>query len=172
MSAITFDAAVAKRMLTQAIQFSGDKAGLSGAEAATEAIRRADCAVCEYLRHGLAKGIAQYLGAVDDKVKAVYTYEPEYATASDGVAPEMHGFTPGMNLVVWVSRKSAALSAVISALGHAVGSEIRSLACPKANALCRTLDVQVVDDGEVLTHAGYGALIDSVYVRPTQIWRR
>jgi len=32
--------------------------------------------------------------------------------------------------------------------------------------------VKMVDDDEVLGRLGYGALINSIYVRPMEIWRR
>jgi len=175
MSALTtlrFDSAIVTNMMEEAIEFCAEKAGLKGKEQAVEALRHGDCSVCEYLRYGLAKGVAEYLGSVDDTVKAVYIYEPEYATSGDGPLPGRPNLSPGISLIAWVRRKSAALSSVVTSVRSALAEEYRQLACPKANALCYELDVTVADDDEVQRRTGYGALISSLYVRPMEIWRR
>lgn len=38
--------------------------------------------------------------------------------------------------------------------------------------LCYELDVKVTDDEEVQKRIGYGALVNSLYVRPIEIWHR
>jgi hypothetical protein len=112
------------------------------------------------------------LGSVDDTVKAIYTYEPEYATSTDEAIPDRPNLSPGINLIAWVSRKSAALSSVVASVSLALAEEHKRLACPKANALCHELDVKVADDGEVERRTGYGALILSLSVPPIEIWHR
>lgn len=172
MSTITFDNAIVTNMMEEAIEFCAEKAGLKSTEQAMETLRNGDCSVCEYLRYALAQGVAEYLGLVDDTIKAVYTYEPEYATGVDEPVPGRPNLSPGISLVAWVSRKSAALSSVVASVSSALAQEYRRLACPKANALCYELDVKVADDDEVQRRTGYGALINSLYVRPMQIWHR
>ena len=172
MSTITFDTAIVTGMIEDAIEFCAEKTGLKGREQIVEALRRGDCSRCEYLRYGLAEGVAEYLGSVDDTIKTIYTYEPEYATSMDGPIPDRPNLSPGISMIVWASRKSAALSSVVTMLGSALAKEFRQLACPQANALCWMLEVQVVDDDEVQGRTGYGALIGSLYVCPTEIWRR
>jgi hypothetical protein len=54
----------------------------------------------------------------------------------------------------------------------ALAEEYRHLGCAKANALCSELDVRVVDEDEVEKRTGYGALINSLYVRPIEVWHR
>jgi hypothetical protein len=135
-------------------------------------MRSGDCSVCEYLRYALAKGVAEYLGSMDDTVKAIYIYEPEYATSMDVAIPSRPNLSPGINLITWVSRKSAALSSVVASVNSALAEECKQLACPKANALCYQLDVEVADDDEVYRQTGYGLLINSLYVRPIEIWQR
>ncbi|HEC33095.1 MAG TPA: hypothetical protein ENI37_00060 [Chloroflexi bacterium] len=172
MPAITFDTAIVKSMMEDAIEFCARKTGLEGRDQVLEALGRGDCSVCEYLRYGLAKGVAEYLGSVDDTVKAIYTYEPEYATSVEGLIPDRPNLTPGINLIAWVSRKSAALSSVVASLNSGLAEECRRLVCPRANALCFMLDVKVADDDEVQRQTGYGALIRSLYVRPLEVWHR
>ena len=172
MSATALDTTVMKRILEEALDFGGQKAGHKGVEETLGALKRGDCSICEYVRYGLAQQVAQYLGSVDRSVKAVYTYEPEYATGVEGSVPNRPSLSPAISMIAWVDHKSAALTSVVSILGSAVSEELQRLGCPKANALCHMLDVRVVDDTEVLGRTGYGALIDSVYVRPTEVWRR
>ena len=172
MSVSTFDAGIVTGIMEDAIEFCAKKTGLNGRDQTVEALRCGDCSVCEYLRYGLAEGVAEYLGSVDDTVKVVYTYEPEYATSMDEPLPGRPNLSPGISMIAWVSRKSAALSSVVTSLGSALVKEFRQLACPKANAMCCMLDVRLVDDKEVQERTGYGVLIGSLYVRPLEIWRR
>ncbi len=167
MSATTFDSAVMTGLLDDAFDYCAKKAGLPDQETVIAAVQRGDCAVCECLRAGLANTIAIYLGSVDTSIKAVYSYDPERAAGVD------EPITPlGINLIAWVSRRSAALSSVVSLVGSALAEAHRDLACPRATALCCALDVQIIDDEQVQSRTGYGALISSLYVRPQQIWQR
>lgn len=75
-------------------------------------------------------------------------------------------------MIAWVTRKSAALSSLISLIGSHLAQGFTQFSCPHANALCSKLDVHIVDDDEVLMRTGYGALLTSFYVRPIEVWRR
>jgi hypothetical protein len=167
MSAFTFDSAIVAQMMDEALKFCAQKSGFSGNEHALEALHKGDCCACEYLRYALAKKVGEYLGFIDDTVKAVYAYEPEYAVGVEG------GITsPGMNLVAHVSRKSAALSSVVAAMGAALAEERKKLGCPNAKAPCFELDVKLADDADIQKRTGYGALIASQWVRPVEVWSR
>ena len=172
MCAIKFDNAIVVSIMEEAIEFCARKTGLKDREQILDTMRSGDCSVCEYLRYALAKGVAEYLGSMDNTVKAIYIYEPEYATSMDMTIPSRPNLSPGINLIVWVSRKSAALSSVVASVSSALAEECKQLACPKANALCYQLDVEVADDDEVYRQTGYGLLINSLYVRPIEIWQR
>jgi len=172
MSAVVFGNDVVANVMDEALEFCAAKAGLQGKEAAREALRAGDCCVCEYLHYGLAQGVAKYLGAVDDTVQAIYTYEPEYATSGDEPIADRSDLAPGLNLIARVTRKNAALSSVVASVSLALAEEHRQLGCPKASALCCELDVKVADDEEVRRRVGYGALVNSLYVRPIEVWHR
>ncbi|MCL6429508.1 MAG: hypothetical protein K6V36_01445 [Anaerolineae bacterium] len=150
-----------------AMAFCAEKTGLPSKEAVAEATRSGDCTVCSRLHDGIARAVSMFLGSVDNEVQAVYAYDPERATAVDD-APVGRG----INLIVRVRRKSAALWSLIGLLISALAQERQRLACPQAHALCWSLDVQVVDEREVRNRIGYGALVDSLYVRPSLIWQR
>jgi hypothetical protein len=172
MLTLRFNNAIVTNMMEEALEFCAEKACLKDKEQARDVLLAGDCCVCEYLRYGLAQKVAEYLGSVDNTVQAIYTYEPEYATSVDGAIPARPNLSPGFNLLARVSRKSAALSSVVASMRSALAEEYRRLGCPKANALCSDLDVRVVDEDEVTKRTGYGALINSLYVRPIEVWHR
>jgi len=135
-------------------------------------IQSGDCRACDHLHYAVAEAMAEYLGSVDETVKAAYVYEPEHATYMDEAIPDGPGFSPAVKMIVWASRKSAALTSVVNLLGTAITKELKQLVCSKSNALCYAVETHIVDDIEVLGRTGYGALIESLFVRPVEIWRR
>jgi hypothetical protein len=159
--------------MENAIQFCAEKMNFNGKEQVLQARKNGDCTACEYLRYGLAKNLAEYLGSMDDRAKAVYIYDDHDAslTWTDG-SSDQSSYVPGIRMIVWVSRKSPALSSIVDTMSASVREESRRLDCPKANGLCHELDVIVVDDQEVERRSGYGALIHSIYLRPIEIWHR
>jgi hypothetical protein len=159
-------------MLQQAVQAAVEKVHMQNAGEVRDALRAADCELCDRVRYELAKAVAEYLGAVDGTVKSVYLYEPEYAADGSEAGIDAGQSSPGIDMIVWVTRKSAALASVINMLNASLAQELQGLACPKSNALCYSLDAQVVDDDQVLRRSGYAALIDSLYVRPIELWHR
>ena len=160
MSAVVFGNDVVANVMDEALEFCAEKAGLKSTEAAREALRTGDCCVCEYL------------GAVDDTVQAIYTYEPEYTTSGDEPITDRPDLSAGLNLIARVTRKNAALSSVVASVSLALADEHKQLGCPKASALCCELDVKMADDEEVQRQIGYGALVNSLYVRPIEVWHR
>lgn len=172
MCAATFDRAMMQQMMDRALDLSARKMRFFSGQEMREAITGGNCKACDYLRHALAEEMAQYLGSLDGSVKAVYTYEPEYATAGDGYAPSSPSTSPAINMIAWVDQKSAALSSVVNILGSALKDEFDLLDCPKANALCRMVDIKIIDDQEVRHRTGYGALVNSTFVRPLEVWHR
>lgn len=171
MPPIAVEAGNVSTMMEGAVESGATRLGKRATEV-LEALRRGDCCACGCVRYELGKRLAEYLGSVDHTVKVVYLYEADYATGVEEPIPDRPNLSPGMNMIVWTDRRSAALSSVVASLNAALGEEVKRFACPKANALCWTLDVQAVDDDQVQTRSGYGALVNSVYVRPLEIWHR
>jgi hypothetical protein len=163
-------ATATKNALDSAILFCADMTNLDGREGVVAARQRGDCVACEYLRYGLAKGLAEYVGSMDEHVRAIYTFdEDEPATRWDDALPNL---TPGIRMLIWVERKSPALDTLVEALKTSAEQASRSLGCRKSNALCHQMDVLVVDDQDVQRRIGYGALTGSLYLSPIEIWRR
>lgn len=172
MSVTTFDKSLVTNMMEEAIRFCTEKMGFKGKERTMKVLHNGDCRACEYMRYALAQRLAEYLGSMDDTIKTIYTYEPEYATSVDVAIPGRPNLTPGFNLIVEVSRKSAALSSLVASVNSALAEVCKQLGCPTATALCYELDVGVANDDDVQRRVGYGALISSLHVRPIEIWHR
>jgi hypothetical protein len=166
--------AVAKAAMDRAIEFCAEKTGLKSRNDVLKARRAGRCEVCGYLRYALGKEVAAYLGAMDDRAKAIYIFPDELDSPGFFVedCPERPNMTPGIRMLVRVSRKSPALSDLIDGLAEAVGDESRRLGCPTGNVMCHHLEALVVDDDEVEKRTGFGVLLDSVYMRPIEIWHR
>ncbi len=172
MGTVTIDATSISNMIENALAFSAQRTGLDDRAQALEAIRGGDCCVCSYVRYGLGKELGEYLGGIDASVTAVYAYEPEHCTGGADLVGAESEWTRGINLVVCVDRRSAALGAILASLEDAVSQAARSLVCPEGNGSCYLLDVKVADKQEVASRRGYGALVSSLYVRPLRVWAR
>ena len=171
MSAMMFENALVTSMVEEAIAFCAEKTGARTREEAVDAISNGDCAACDYLKYSLAKKVGECLGSMDETVKAVYIYEPEYGAGVDNFLDHSLGLKSGINLVAWVERKTAALSSVIASLNEALVEACKRLGT-SGNGLRYLLDVKLADDNEVANRRGYGALVHSIYVRPTEVWSR
>jgi hypothetical protein len=159
-------------MIENAIMFSAGKNGMTDRDQVVQARARGDCTTCDYLRFGLANEVADYLGSMDETIKTIYIYEPEAATAVNGNLQDRPGLVPGINMIIRVSRKTAALKSILTSIVSAVEQEFEQLNCPEANALCNMLDIILVDDQEVEHRTGYGALIGSLFTPPIEIWHK
>lgn len=159
-------------MMEKALMFCAEKSGMSDGDQVVQAHARGDCVTCEYLRFGLANEVASYLGSIDETIKSVYVYEPETATSVNGNIHNKPRLVPGINMIVQVSRKTAALGSLLTSVVSTIEQEIARLNCPDANALCNMIDIIVVDDEEIASRMGYGALIGSLYTPPIKIWHK
>jgi hypothetical protein len=122
-----------------------------------------------YCRHGIACEIAAAIGALDDRVRAVYTLDYD-ATPEDMCFGETARTTSLIHLIVWTRRKTAALDALTTALDRALVEVYGDLV--GASGLATLLDVQVMDDFDVKSRSGYGALLASAHNLPMQVWVR
>ena len=171
MSARMFDDTLVTSMMEEAIAFCAEKTGAKTREEVVAAISNGDCAACDYLKYSLAKKVGECLGSMDETVKAIYIYEPEHGAGAENYVENSLGLKSGINLVAWVERKTAALSSVITSLNEALVEACKHLGT-SGNGLRYLLDVKLTDDDEVAGRRGYGALVHSMYVRPTEVWSR
>ena len=171
MSAMMFENALVTSMVEEAIAFCAEKTGAKTREEVVDAVSNGDCAACDYLKYSLAKKVGECLGSMDETIKAIYIYEPEYGAGVDNHLENSLGLRSGINLVAWVERKTAALSSIVASLNEALVEACKRLGTSE-NGLRYLLDVQLADDNEVAKRRGYGALVQSMYVRPTEVWSR
>ncbi|MBN1314641.1 MAG: hypothetical protein JXA42_04215 [Anaerolineales bacterium] len=172
MSATRYDNTVMKKMMQESITSCAKKAGLDDKKQVVEALRKGNCCVCEHLRNELAQGMAEYLGSMDDSIKAIYSFDPEYATSMEEPLPGRPNLSPGFSLIARVNRENGSLSDIVDQMKTSLKEEHRLLSCPKANALCTELNLNIANDDDVQKRTGYGALINSPYVRPIELWSR
>jgi hypothetical protein len=174
MPAVQLDQALAETMVNEAIQACAYKKFGGDIYQTTQALRLGRCDICSTLSDCLVRQIGDYLGHVDKTVKAVYKYEPEYATLNPytPAVTKIPGHRGGINLVAWVERKSAALSALSSTLETVISESRRKIPCQNATPGCYILDLQMVEDREVEENRGQGLVINSQYVHSMQVWKR
>jgi hypothetical protein len=159
---------MAEIIMTQAMQFCAQKMGLAGHQAVVERLQGGDGSACKYCHYSIAKQVAESLGAMDGKIKAVYI-------ADYDATPQDLCFGAGMpelliHLIIWAERKTKALDSLVGALDRALIQRYADTV--GVRPLAHLLDIQVVDDHDVENRIGYGAMLSSLHNRPIQIWRR
>jgi hypothetical protein len=161
-------ASMAEATLAKALEFCAQKMGFDSHQAVVGHLRQGDSTTCSYYHYNLAKQAAEFLGALDENVKAVYICDYD-ATPEDLCFGEATQASP-VHLIVWAQRKTGALNSLVAALDRALVQSYADLigTCQ----LTHLLDVQVIDDAGVKNRVGYGALLYSLHHRPIQVWER
>ena len=154
--------------LVNALDYCAQKLNLSGPQKSLERARQGDTKALEYCHYQLALHVAEALGALDAHIRSVSLYEFE-ATPEDRIFGENSESLP-IHLLVWVDRKTSALSALVAALDRALVKDYAEMVGPRR--LGHVLDVQVIDDNDVESRRGIAALLYSMYNRPIQLWKR
>ena len=161
-------ASMAEATLAKALEFCAQKMGFDSHQAVVGHLRQGDSTTCSYYHYNLAKQVAEFLGALDENVKAVYICDYD-ATPEDLCFGEATQASL-VHLVVWARRKTGALNSLVAALDRALVQSYADLIGMRQ--LAHLLDVQVIDDADVENRVGYGAMLSSIYHRPIQVWER
>lgn len=173
MAGEQLDQSITDNMVEQAIVECAEQHFASDVQRVRQALLYGKCEHCKYISESLVVQISRYLGQVDQRVKAVYVYEPvstlQALEASGGEARKTQF---GINLVAWVERKSAALSALVKNLEIALSDSLSKIGCINAEPGCYTLNVEIVDDEDVAEHRGYALLVENSYLRAQETWDR
>jgi len=169
MSSVQLDQALADRMIDRGVSFCAEKRFAGDTQQALNALHMGRCDVCDHLSYSLVRQVSDYLGQIDRTVRAVYAFEAERIKTGDSGATRQKS---GINLVVWVDRKSAALSALGATLETVLAKSRRKLGCPHASPACYVLSLQLVDDRDVQERRGYGMLVENVFLRSLPVWTR
>ncbi len=154
--------------LARALEYAANKTGAAGRAAVLEALRRRNVTMVQYTTYGLACQLAETLGALDETVTAVYLFDAGAAGEDEVFGEPARDLT--LHLIVWVERKTKALTALVNGLDRALVQAVSALQATPARP--HLLDVQIVDTTEVQQRIGYGALLSSLHQRPLQIWQR
>jgi hypothetical protein len=163
---------LARSMFRRAIADSAPQLGLKGSAQVVETLRRGYCQSCETLRFNLARQVADYIALVDPDMRALYLYDPEYASGDYECAKTASSPSSGIHLIAWTRAKKSIPSDKLQELRAAFQDARADILCPDASGLCYSLNVAVVNDADVRTRKGYASMIDSTTVRPTQVWAR
>jgi hypothetical protein len=161
-------ASAAEVVLNEGLAFCARKMGIDDPREVVKRIQQGDSSACQYCRYGLAKKVAESMGNLDDNIKSVYVLDYD-ATPHDLCFGQAKQRSP-IHLIVWVGRKTDALTSLVAALDRALVKKYAALI--SAPDLVRMLDVQVVDDQDVQDCIGYGALLSSTHNRPIRVWER
>lgn len=158
----------AETVINQAMEFCAQKMRLEDRQAVLKHLQQHDATSCKYCCYGIARGVGDSLGTLDQNVKAVYTVDYD-ATPEDICFAREEQMTL-IHLIVWVERKTSALQSLVEGLDRALaGCFARRLGVDRLKYL---LDVQIVDDADVEKRVGYGAMFSSLYHRPIKVWER
>jgi hypothetical protein len=160
-------ASVAQSAVEDALDFCAQQLRLADRAAVLEQLQEANPSVRGYFEYGLARQIGERLGELDGEVEAVYLYDDE-ATPEDAVFGE--STLSLVHLILRVQRKTSALQSLVAALDRAVTQKCAEML--HATQLAHVLDVQVVDDVDVNTKMGYGALLTWLHHKPLVVWTR
>lgn len=173
MPGIEVDQTLADRMVNRAVAFSAQRRFAGDVQQALMALRQGQCEICGYATGSLVSQVGEVLGELDRTVKAVFQYEAEDIQGRTGWRDLLvHPSQAGINLVVWVERKNAALLALGSTLQAALAESRRKIGCKNASAGCYTLDIQMVDDRDIQEGRGFGLMIPNRFLRVAPVWRR
>jgi hypothetical protein len=163
---------IARGMFKRALTASAVQLGARNSQHALEMLRRGDCNRCDTLRYNLARQIAGYFAQLATDMRAIYLYDPEYASGNYESPRTGASSSAAINLVVWARAKKSMPQEAIRALGDAFDKVRAAIVCPEATGQCFRLNVAVVNDADVKTRRGYAAMIDSRSVRPTPVWMK
>ena len=163
---------VARRMFRRAILQTAPQLGLKGSAKVVESLQRGYCQSCETLRFNLARQVADYIAEVDPGLRALYLYDPEYASGEYECATTASSPSAGIHLIAWTRAKKSISADMLQELRTAFQDARTAILCQDASGLCFSLNVAVVNDVEVRTRKGYAAIIDSTSIRPTQVWAK
>jgi hypothetical protein len=159
---------IAADVIEQAVEYCAQKLGLADGQAALACLSQGDAAACQYCAYGIAQQVARTLGEWDDHVRSVYVID--YDATPDDLCFACDRRSMPIHVIVWTARKTRALDALIAVLDRALALHYRDLV--KFGDLEHILDVQVIDDVDVKSQMGYGAMLASIHQRPIQVWSR
>lgn len=157
---------IARVIVTNALEWVSARLGCNRVQV-VKCLDRGDMAAHRELKLGLARYLAEYLGFLDEDVKAVYV--ADHVDNYGGESPEKPRRWI-IHLVVFADPKTAALTSLVSALNPALVLVLSELV--EGAETEGFLDVQLVNSADLENLARYAALLSAPSYRPTRIWQR
>jgi hypothetical protein len=162
----------ADKIIRNAIDVCAETFFTSNTEWAVQALRQGREDVCELFLESLSVQVAEYIGVMDKTVKVIFRYEGDDETRYNPELKETgQGWRRSINLVAWVDRKSAALTALVATLENSLVESQRKLIWRSPESTSGiSLDVAMVNDDDVANQRGVGVIADSQQINSMQVW--
>ena len=154
-------------VVTRALKTSANKMGLRDVKALIARMKEADSVAFNYYNYNIAKELGEVLGFWDKNIRAVYAHDYDAATPEETCFENASPFSL-VHMIIWAEHKTKALNALLETIDRAMVQHHRHML--GRIKLEHVLDVQVVDDEDVRNRTGYGALLQSIYQPPIQVW--
>jgi hypothetical protein len=154
-------------VVTKAVKSCAKRMGFDNTKDLIARIKEGDPKAYEYYNYNIAKQLGEVLGSLDKKIRAVYAYDYDDATPEDVCFGNALPVSL-VRIIIWAERKTKAVDALVAALDRAMVQHYSAML--GLHDLEHVLDVQVVDDEDMRSRTGYGALLQSVYQPPIQVW--
>ena len=135
-----------------------------------EALQKGRRDVCQCFTEIIGRQISEYLGQMDRTVKAVYEYKTDPSALRTFNQEGDSGQKVGINLVAWVERKSAALTALVATMETVLNQSQKKLGLGETGVPNIPLNVVMVEDQDVLERRGFGVIASSELVHSAQVW--
>jgi len=155
-------------VVTKALKTSANKMGLGNVKALIARMKEGDSVAFNYYNYNIAKQLGEVLGSWDKNIRAVYAYDYDDDATSEEVCFGNASPFSLVHIIIWAERKTKALNALVETIDRAMVQHHRHM-LGRIN-LEYVLDVQVIDDEDVRNRTGYGALLQSIYHPPIQVW--
>lgn len=162
--------ATADRMIEDAIALCAARYFEGDIQLALEALRKGRRDVRLEFTQAIGRQISEYLGQMDRTVKAVYDYEIDPTSLRAFNQDVTSAQKVGINLVAWVDRKSAALSALVATMETVLNQSQKKFGLGETEVPYIPLNVVMVDNQDVQEGRGYGVIASSELIHSSQVW--
>jgi hypothetical protein len=154
-------------VITEALKTSAVKMRFNSTQALIACLKEGNCTAFNYYHYNIAKGLGMALGSWDKNIRAVYTHDFDGATPEETCNENEGPFCP-VRMIIWAERKTKAMDALVELFDRSIVQYQREMLGIVNSE--RSLDVQLIDDGDVKNRTGYAALIKSIYQPPIKVW--
>jgi len=133
-------------------------------EEAIQLLRQEDSSAHSYFRYGLAHQISRYIGSLSDSFKGIYIHGSSVENSS--------GPASDIDLIISTTKKVEELELLLTTLSGELEFYYNQLLGTKffGDDYTGFLDVQLVDESDIKSRRGYGAVLTSVHYAPIKIW--